>query len=135
MPTVEPPVADVPEVLRTQVRAILRAVDELVEALRVHRDAAIAALEALQVPAGVLSQESRDGNEWHAERIEATLREVIVEGLGIKPRFAFGPLRTAVSGARISPPLFESMEILGKHSTLARLRRLRATYEGSPAEG
>ena len=46
--------------------------------------------------------------------------------MGIKPRFAFGPLRTAVSGQRISPPLFESMEILGKHETLERLRRLRA---------
>ena len=51
--------------------------------------------------------------------------DTIVDGLGIKPRFAFGPLRTAVSGARISPPLFESMEILGKTSTLSRLRALR----------
>ncbi|GAA2035629.1 glutamate--tRNA ligase [Terrabacter terrae] len=62
---------------------------------------------------------------WNAARIEESLRAAIVEGLGIKPRFAFGPLRTAVSGARISPPLFESMEILGKTSTLARLRSLR----------
>jgi glutamyl-tRNA synthetase len=62
---------------------------------------------------------------WNAATIEAALREAIVDGLGIKPRFAFGPLRTAVSGARISPPLFESMEILGKTSTLARLRSLR----------
>jgi len=38
-----------------------------------------------------------------------------------KPRNAFGPLRTAISGKRISPPLFESMEILGKEETLARL--------------
>jgi glutamyl-tRNA synthetase len=88
-------------------------------------EAAITALEGLHVPAGVLSQENRDANEWHAERIEATLREAIVEGMGIKPRLAFGPLRTAVSGARISPPLFESMEILGQSSTLARLRSLR----------
>jgi glutamyl-tRNA synthetase len=65
------------------------------------------------------------GSAWNAATIEATLREAIVDGLGIKPRFAFGPLRTAVSGARISPPLFESMEILGKTSTLARLRSLR----------
>ncbi|MEN3120883.1 glutamate--tRNA ligase [Janibacter sp. LM] len=88
-------------------------------------EAAITALQGLHVPAGVLSQENRDANEWHAERIEATLREAIVEGMGIKPRLAFGPLRTAVSGARISPPLFESMEILGQSSTLARLRSLR----------
>jgi glutamyl-tRNA synthetase len=65
------------------------------------------------------------GGAWHAAGIEAALRAAIVDGLGIKPRFAFGPLRTAVSGARISPPLFESMEILGKTSTLSRLRSLR----------
>lgn len=88
-------------------------------------DAAIAALESLHVPAGVLSEENRAADEWRAERIEATLRSAIVEGMGIKPKFAFGPLRTAVSGARISPPLFESMEILGQPSTLARLRSLR----------
>ncbi len=55
------------------------------------------------------------------------LRSALVEGLGLKPKFAFGPLRTAVSGQRVSPPLFESMEILGKDSTLARLAALRAT--------
>ena len=65
------------------------------------------------------------GGGWMAPTIEASLREAIVDGMGIKPRFAFGPLRTAVSGARISPPLFESMEILGKTSTLSRLRALR----------
>ena len=47
-----------------------------------------------------------------------------MDGLGIKPKFAFGPLRTAVSGQRVSPPLFESMEILGKTSTLARIHAL-----------
>ncbi|HRA46391.1 MAG TPA: glutamate--tRNA ligase, partial [Phycicoccus sp.] len=67
------------------------------------------------------------GGSWTAEKIETALREAIVEGMGIKPRFAFGPLRTAVSGARISPPLFESMEILGKTSTLSRLSSLRDT--------
>ena len=49
-----------------------------------------------------------------------------MDGLGIKPRLAFGPLRVAVTGRRVSPPLFESMEILGADSTLARLRSLRA---------
>ncbi len=71
---------------------------------------------------GLLGSES----DWGAERIEAVLREAIVTGLGVKPKVAFGPLRTAVSGQRISPPLFESMEILGKTSTLARLAALRA---------
>ena len=65
--------------------------------------------------------------EFVAERIQAALREAIVDGLGVKPRLAFGPLRVAVSGRRISPPLFESMEILGREVSLSRLRALRAT--------
>ncbi|MEK6345140.1 MAG: glutamate--tRNA ligase [Curtobacterium sp.] len=63
---------------------------------------------------------------WESSAIEAALRAALIDGLGLKPRLAFGPLRVAVSGRRISPPLFESMEILGKDSTLARLRALAA---------
>jgi glutamyl-tRNA synthetase len=59
--------------------------------------------------------------------IEAVLREVLVDGLGIKPRFAFTPLRVAVTGRRISPPLFESMELLGRDAVLARIERLAAS--------
>ena len=85
-------------------------------------DAAIVALGDIDDHAhGLLGEQSA----WNAATIEAVLRSAIVDGLGIKPRLAFGPLRTAVSGQRISPPLFESMEILGKTSTLARLRALR----------
>lgn len=62
--------------------------------------------------------------EWDAAHIEGSLRSAIVEGLEIKPRLAFGPVRIAVSGERISPPLFESMEILGRESSLNRLRAL-----------
>lgn len=60
-----------------------------------------------------------------ADGLESALRAAIVEGLGIKPRLAFGPLRVAVTGRQVSPPLFESMEILGRESSLARLRSLR----------
>lgn len=82
---------------------------------------AIGVLEGIDATGtGVLGSETG----WNAAAIEAALRTAIVDGLGIKPKFAFGPLRTAVSGQRISPPLFESMEILGKTSTLTRLRRL-----------
>jgi len=63
---------------------------------------------------------------WTAADIEALLRATLVDGAGIKPKLAFGPLRTALSGKRISPPLFESMELLGKESTLARIARLQA---------
>jgi glutamyl-tRNA synthetase len=83
--------------------------------------ASLAALEPLSGSAGTPLGE---GVEWTAERIEGALREALVEGLGLKPRVAFGPLRTAVSGARVSPPLFESMEILGKASVTTRLQRL-----------
>ncbi|MFD1214155.1 glutamate--tRNA ligase [Arthrobacter sp. GCM10027362] len=75
-------------------------------------DAAIAVLEPVQ--------------DWTAENIQAALRQALVEQLGLKPRLAFGPVRTAVSGRRISPPLFESMVILGKDSSLARLKAFRA---------
>ncbi|MCA1782709.1 MAG: glutamate--tRNA ligase [Dermatophilaceae bacterium] len=87
-------------------------------------EGALAALEPISDSGyGVLGSES----DWNAPRIESALREAIVDGMGIKARFAFGPLRAAVSGSRISPPLFESMEILGKHSTMTRLRSLRAS--------
>jgi glutamyl-tRNA synthetase len=76
-------------------------------------DAAIATLDVLPT--------------WAAADIEAALRATLVEGLGIKPKFAFTPLRVGVTGRRISPPLFESMEILGRESALARLRSLRAS--------
>jgi glutamyl-tRNA synthetase len=64
--------------------------------------------------------------EWSSAAIEAALRSAVVEGLGIKAKFAFGPLRVAATGRRVSPPLFESLEILGRTSSLARLSALRA---------
>jgi glutamyl-tRNA synthetase len=64
--------------------------------------------------------------DWSHESIEAALRVALIDGLGLKPRIAFGPLRAAISGRRISPPLFESMELLGQDSTLARLGKLKA---------
>lgn len=64
-------------------------------------------------------------DDFSTEAIEAALRAALIDGAGLKPRVAFGPLRTAISGRRVSPPLFESMQILDKRSTLARLERLR----------
>jgi len=55
------------------------------------------------------------------DNIHDLMNQVLVESMGEKPRNAFGPLRTAISGRKVSPPLFESMEILGKAETLARL--------------
>ncbi|WP_405217748.1 glutamate--tRNA ligase [Agrococcus sp. Ld7] len=59
--------------------------------------------------------------------IEQVLREVLIDGLGLKPRLAFTPLRVAVTGRRVSPPLFESMELLGRAATLARIDRLASS--------
>jgi glutamyl-tRNA synthetase len=64
--------------------------------------------------------------DWTTAGIEEALRAELIDGRGMKPRTAFGPLRTAISGRRISPPLFESMELLGRQSSLARITRLRA---------
>ncbi len=65
---------------------------------------------------------SRAVDEFDHEPIEAALRAALIEGLGLKPKLAFGPVRVAVTGRRISPPLFESIELLGKERTLARLQ-------------
>lgn len=60
-------------------------------------------------------------DDFTTDSIQALMNQVLVEQMGQKPRNAFGPLRTAISGRRVSPPLFESMEILGKAQTLSRL--------------
>ncbi|MDQ1746669.1 MAG: glutamyl-tRNA synthetase [Frankiaceae bacterium] len=60
--------------------------------------------------------------EWTAPVIESALRAALVDGLGLKPKHAFGPVRVAVTGRTVSPPLFESMELLGRERSLRRLR-------------
>ncbi len=62
--------------------------------------------------------------------IEAGLRAALVDGLGLKPRFAFGPVRVAITGSRVSPPLFESIELLGRESSVARVRALQKSLRG-----
>lgn len=64
---------------------------------------------------------------WDAGAIEHALRTALVDGLGLKPRNAFGPVRVAVTGSTVSPPLFESMEILGRERSLQRLGDARAS--------
>ncbi|UCR89133.1 glutamate--tRNA ligase [Mycetocola spongiae] len=74
-------------------------------------DAAIAALQTVQ--------------DFHTDPIQDALKAALIENLELKPRIAYGPLRVGISGRRVSPPLFESMEILGKTETLERLVRLK----------
>ncbi|ORW06539.1 glutamate--tRNA ligase [Mycobacterium kyorinense] len=63
--------------------------------------------------------------DWTTAGIEAALKSALLEGLGLKPRKAFGPIRVAATGASISPPLFESLELLGRDRSLQRLRAAR----------
>ncbi|MEU2126619.1 glutamate--tRNA ligase [Nocardia niwae] len=60
--------------------------------------------------------------EWTTEAIEEALKKALIDDLGLKPRKAFAPVRVAVTGSHISPPLYESLELLGRSVTLDRLR-------------
>ncbi|MGI8973666.1 MAG: glutamate--tRNA ligase, partial [Gaiella sp.] len=60
--------------------------------------------------------------EWDARRIETALKSLCSE-LGEKPKVVFGPIRVAVTGSRVSPGLYESLELLGRDESLRRLRR------------
>ena len=59
--------------------------------------------------------------DWTTENIEESLRVALIDGMALKPKVAFGPVRVAVTGRRVSPPLFESLEILGQERSLARI--------------
>lgn len=59
--------------------------------------------------------------EWSAAGIEQALKTALVDDLGLKPRKAFAPVRIAVTGRTVSPPLYESLELLGRDAALARL--------------
>ncbi len=74
-------------------------------------DATIAAIESL--------------DSFTTTALQDALNAALVDDLGLKPRKAYGPVRVAVTGSQISPPLFESMEILGRDKTLARLASAR----------
>jgi glutamyl-tRNA synthetase len=64
-----------------------------------------------------------DLHPWSTEAIQTALQSALVDGLGLKPRLAYGAVRVAITGRRISPPLFESMELLGRDRSLGRLQR------------
>ncbi|WP_100497765.1 glutamate--tRNA ligase [Geodermatophilus chilensis] len=89
----------------------------------------LAGPEAAEV-LGAAQDALRELPEWTTPAIETALKEALVEGLGRKPRQAFGPVRVAVSGRTVSPPLYESLELLGRERTLARLAAARAAVPG-----
>jgi glutamyl-tRNA synthetase len=74
-------------------------------------DAALAALDGVA--------------DWTTTGIEDALKGALIEDLGLKPRKAFGPIRVAATGTSVSPPLFESLELLGRDRSLRRLRAAR----------
>ena len=84
------------------------------------KDSAPAVLDAA---IAALSDVAED--DWKTDFLHETLNKSLIEDGGYKPRLAFGPVRVAMSGRRVSPPLFESMEIVGKEITVARLQGLR----------
>ncbi len=65
-------------------------------------------------------------DEWTYPEIRRALETALLEGLDLKPRTAYAPVRVAVTGRRVSPPLFESMELLGRDKTLYRVARALA---------
>ncbi len=70
----------------------------------------------------------RELSDFSTDAIQAKLSEALVDGLGEKPRNAFGPIRTAFSGRRVTPPLFECMEFLGKERSISRLEAFASSY-------
>jgi glutamyl-tRNA synthetase len=84
--------------------------------------------DSAALDAGVLAaaEETLTGLEpFTAEAIEQALRD-LAERIGQKPRQAFQPIRVAVTGSTVSPGLFESIELLGREETLARIRDARS---------
>ena len=75
--------------------------------------------------AAISALQAVDPADWKTDTLHETLKQALIEEGGYKPRLAFGPVRVALSGRRVSPPLFESMEIIGKELTLARLANLQ----------
>jgi len=99
-----------------------------------YQDDALASLpananEVLVASVGAL--EVVPDTEFTAAAVQDALAGALISpvedgGLGLKPRVAYGPLRVALSGRRVSPPLFESMELLGKSESIRRLGALVA---------
>jgi glutamyl-tRNA synthetase len=103
---------------------LLKFLDDVVYAIDPKSGAKELTAEAVPVLDSALG--ALDGAaEWTSPAIEETLKAALIDGLGLKPRKAFGPIRVAVTGATVSPPLYESMELLGRERTIRRLREAR----------
>jgi glutamyl-tRNA synthetase len=110
-----------------RVRATVPLVQEKIEKFSAYPDFVRFLFEPIEPPAGLDVDLLRAAHErlaavepWDASVIDETLR-ALADELGQKPRQAFVPIRLAVTGAKISPGLFESLELLGKEESLKRL--------------
>jgi glutamyl-tRNA synthetase len=110
-----------------RVRATVPLVQEKIEKFSAYPDFVRFLFEPIEPPAGLDVDLLRAAHErlaavepWDASVIDETLR-ALADELGQKPRQAFAPIRLAVTGAKISPGLFESLELLGKDESLRRL--------------
>jgi glutamyl-tRNA synthetase len=115
--------------IQTRISRLTQAVSMLVflfaeEGFKVDPDDAAKVLTPDAVPVLQAAETAlAEVEPWTADAIKAALTAALVDpaGLGLKPRVAFGPIRVAVTGHRVSPPLYESIELLGRERTLARL--------------
>ncbi|PNL17797.1 glutamate--tRNA ligase [Micrococcus sp. FDAARGOS_333] len=120
--------------VQERVQLLGEAVDMLAFLFTADADIATAegAMKGMPADLGAAVSAAREALEalpedgFTTEAIEQALRAALIDGLELKPRQAFGPVRVAVTGKKVSPPLFESLEILGKASALARLDRFAA---------
>jgi glutamyl-tRNA synthetase len=115
-----------------RVRATVPLVQEKIEKLSQYPDFVRFLFEDVEPPQGVDERMVRAASErlarvepWHAGAIEQALRSLADE-LGEKPRTAFQPIRIAVTGSKVSPGLFESLELLGRETALERLNAAAA---------
>ena len=110
-----------------RVRATVPLVREKIERFSQYPDFVRFLFEPVTAPGGIDAEICRASAErlaaiepWEAAAIEEALRALAVER-GLKPRDAFAPIRLAVTGSKVSPGLFESLELLGREESLARL--------------
>jgi glutamyl-tRNA synthetase len=112
---------------RDRVHATVPLVQEKIEKFAQYPDFVRFLFEDVAPPEGVgericraAAEKLEQAEPWTAEAIERALRELVDE-LGEKPRTAFAPIRLAITGSKVSPGLFESLELLGRTETLKRL--------------
>ncbi|WDU84430.1 hypothetical protein [Caloramator sp. Dgby_cultured_2] len=73
-------------------------------------------------------EELKMEDNWHAEELEKRMRD-FCDRIGTKTKILFMLLRIAETGSKVSPPLFDTFEIIGKDSTIRRLTNCKKYLE------